>query len=198
MSGTETEAVRSPFDEKLEKTALGLGATHASAIPVDLVETEESFRALCEKNVCGNYGRSWTCPPRVGEIHELMAELREFDRVLVFQTVSDLEDSYDFEGMMEAGERHNRLTDALRAEIRKEPFPKVLTLGAGGCRICQVCAMKTGEECRHPDRALASLEAYGVNVSKLAAASGMKYINGQNTVTYFGAVFYVLPPETEA
>ena len=24
------------------------------------------------------------------------------------------------------------------------------------------------------------------------------YINGQNTVTYFGAVFYVLPPETEA
>ena len=104
----------------------------------------------------------------------------------------------DFEGMMEAGERHNRLTDALRAEIRKEPFPKVLTLGAGGCRICPVCAMKTGEECRHPDRALASLEAYGVNVSKLAAASGMKYINGQNTVTYFGAVFYVLPPETEA
>ena len=90
------------------------------------------------------------------------------------------------------------LTDALRAEIRKEPFPKVLTLGAGGCRICPVCAMKTGEECRHPDRALASLEAYGVNVSKLAAASGMKYINGQNTVTYFGAVFYVLPPETEA
>ncbi|MBQ3954303.1 MAG: DUF2284 domain-containing protein, partial [Clostridia bacterium] len=128
MSGTETKTVRSPFDEKLEKTALGLGATHASAIPVDLVETEESFRALCEKNVCGNYGRSWTCPPRVGEIHELMAELREFDRVLVFQTVSDLEDSYDFEGMMEAGERHNRLTDALRAEIRKEPFPKVLTL----------------------------------------------------------------------
>ena len=37
---------------------------------------------------------------------------------------------------------------------------------------------------------MASLEAYGVNVSELASASGMKYINGQNTVTYFGAVFF--------
>nr|WP_296487415.1 hypothetical protein [uncultured Acetatifactor sp.] len=27
-------------------------------------------------------------------------------------------------------------------------------------------------------------------MSKLAAACGMKYTNGQNTVTYFGAVFY--------
>jgi hypothetical protein len=35
-----------------------------------------------------------------------------------------------------------------------------------------------------------SLEAYGVNVSALASAAGMKYINGQNTVTYFGAVLF--------
>ena len=192
MSATETEAVRSPFDEKLEKTALGLGATHASAIPVDLVETEESFRALCEKNVCGNYGRSWTCPPRVGEIHELMAELREFDRVLVFQTVSDLEDSYDFEGMMEAGARHNQVVNRVRDAMKAEPLRKVLHLGAGGCRMCEVCAKKTGEPCRHPDLAMSSLETYGINVSELAKAAGMKYINGQNTVTYFGAALFDL------
>jgi hypothetical protein len=40
-----------------------------------------------------------------------------------------------------------------------------------------------------------SLEAYGVNVSKLAASAGMKYINGQNTVTYFGAVLFSLSGE---
>jgi hypothetical protein len=37
---------------------------------------------------------------------------------------------------------------------------------------------------------MASLEAYGFNVSRLAAAADMKYINGQNTVTYFGAVLF--------
>lgn len=46
------------------------------------------------------------------------------------------------------------------------------------------------EPCRFPDRAMASLEAYGVAVSELAEACGMKYINGQSTVTYFGAFLY--------
>ena len=35
-----------------------------------------------------------------------------------------------------------------------------------------------------------SWRLYGINVSELAASSGMKYINGQNTVTYFGALLF--------
>ena len=65
-----------------------------------------------------------------------------------------------------------------------------LHLGAGGCRLCPVCAKRTNEPCRHPQDAMASLETYGVAVSELAASCGMKYINGQNTVTYFGAVLF--------
>jgi len=37
-----------------------------------------------------------------------------------------------------------------------------------------------------------SLETYGINVSRLAPAVGMKYVNGVNTVTYFGAVLFSL------
>nr|WP_305142352.1 DUF2284 domain-containing protein [uncultured Acetatifactor sp.] len=47
---------------------------------------------------------------------------------------------------------------------------------------------RTIHPCRFPDMAISSLEAHGINVSRLAAECGMKYINGQNTVTYFGAV----------
>ena len=36
------------------------------------------------------------------------------------------------------------------------------------------------------------LEAYGINVSRMAQTAGMKYINGTNTVTYFGAVLFCL------
>ena len=176
----------------LEATALELGAYRAAVIDVASVETDAHFRTLCAANACGNYGRNWMCPPDAGDIEVLMAELRTYSHALVYQTVSALEDSYDFEGMMEAGENHNRLMCALRTALSQKPLSRVLHLGAGGCRMCEVCAKRTNEPCRHPDLAVASLETYGVNVSKLAAAAGMKYINGQDTVTYFGAIFFNL------
>ena len=58
---------------------------------------------LCESNACGNYGRSYMCPPDVGEVETLMGRLKDYRLALVYQTVGTLEDSYDFEGMMEAG-----------------------------------------------------------------------------------------------
>ena len=178
--------------DRLTELALSLGAFRASVIPVEDMETDASFRDLCAANVCGNYGRNWMCPPDAGDIHDLMAVLRSYSYALVYQTVSELEDSYDFEGMMDAGVAHNRLMVELRRGIDTLALPRVLHLGAGGCRMCEVCAKRTGEPCRHPDLAVASLETYGVNVSKLAPAAGMKYINGKDTVTYFGAVLFDL------
>ena len=172
--------------------ALAEGAFRAAAVDVEKIETDTVFREMCASNVCGNYGRCWMCPPDVGEIDDLMAELKTYDTALVYQSVGQLEDSYDFEGMMDAAAAHNRLTQSMRDYVTPAAFggqfPKILHLGAGGCHVCETCAKKTGEPCRFPEKALPSLEAYGVNVSKLAAAAGMKYINGQNTVTYFGAV----------
>ena len=178
--------------ERIENLALSLGAYRASVIPVENIQTDAAFRDMCAANACGNYGRNWMCPPDAGDIYDLMAELRTYSYALVYQTVSELEDSYDFEGMMEAGARHNQLMVKLRAELAREDLPRALHLGAGGCRMCQICGKRTGEPCRHPDQAVASLETYGVNVSKLATAAGMKYINGQDTVTYFGAVLFEL------
>jgi len=41
----------------LRETALALGAYRAEIISVSNIKTEKSFRALCEANSCGNYGR---------------------------------------------------------------------------------------------------------------------------------------------
>ena len=178
--------------DRLAQIPLSLGAFRSAVIPVTEVETDASFRALCESNACGNFGRNWMCPPDAGDIHELMAELRTYTYALVYQTVTELEDSYDFEGMLDAGVSHNALMARLRNQLKGEGLSRVLHLGAGGCRMCPVCAKRTGEPCRKPDLAVASLETYGINVSKLAVAAGMKYINGQDTVTYFGAVLFDL------
>ena len=170
--------------------ALALGAQRAAVISADAVETDAAFRDMCAANLCGMYGKCWTCPPDCGPIEETMARVREYRAVLVYQTVSELEDSYDFEGMQAAGARHNKLAQALRGVFADAGLEKVLHLGAGGCRVCGVCAKRTDEPCRHPALAMASLEAHGINVSRLAEAAGMKYINGKDTVTYFGAVLF--------
>lgn len=177
-------------EDLLVHTLLGWGAFRAAVVPVEKIEFEPAFRKLCESNACGMYGRSWMCPPHVGPVDGLIARARRYRRALVYQTVDTLEDSYDFEGMMAAGQRMNELAQKVRSSL-PVPFGKeALYLGAGGCRVCPVCAKQEEKPCRFPEKALASLEAYGVNVSQLAALAGMKYINGPDTVTYFGAVLF--------
>ena len=176
----------------LEEKTLTLGAFRTKVLESSAVETDASFRDMCARNACGMWGKCWTCPPDIGQIDALMAELQQYSHVLVYQTVGQLEDSYDFEGMTEAGKHHNRVAQSLRTVFAEAGISDPLHLGAGGCRVCPVCARRTGEPCRHPELAMSSLEAYGIHVSRLAAKADMKYINGSNTVTYFGAVFFNL------
>ena len=178
--------------QELTAHIVEMGAYKAALLDVSLIHFDRKFRELCQSNACGNYGACWTCPPDAGDIDTLIARAKTYQKALVYQTVGQLEDSFDIEGMLEAGKLHNDLAQAISRWAREAgAFGKDwLHLGAGGCRLCPVCAKRTGEPCRHPQDAMASLETYGVAVSELAASCGMKYINGQNTVTYFGAVLF--------
>lgn len=162
----------------------------AGLVLVERIPFEPAFRKACESNTCGNYGKCWMCPPDAGPIDELIARAKSYCFALVYQTIGMLEDSYDFEGMMAAAHAHSELAERLRPVFASCGFSRTLQLGAGGCHVCPVCAKRTDEPCRHPDRAMASLETYGMNVSRLAPLCGMKYINGENTVTYFGALLF--------
>ena len=177
-------------DEKLIQTALDCGAAKAALIDQGDIVLSASFRAMCEANSCGVYGRCYTCPPDVGPIEELMARVRSYDRALLYQTIGALEDSYDVEGMAEAKVRHvavgQKLLDALSPVLEGG----AMHLSGGGCGLCKVCGKITGEPCRHPDRALASLESCGIDVYNTTKHTPLKYINGANTVTYFGMVLF--------
>lgn len=164
------------------------GAPHA-VVKVGELRFDSSFRALCEANSCGYYGKCWTCPPDAGTIEELMQKAKRYEHALVFQTVSKLEDSFDIEGMHEASLRHNKLVQRVR-DAAKEEYPGCFILGAGACGVCAVCSKRENKPCRFPDKAISSLEACGIDVSQAAKLAGMRYINGENTVTYFGMVLY--------
>jgi len=179
----------------LVSKTLKLGAYKANVIEAKQISCDRAFRDMCAANSCGMYGKCYMCPPDVGDIEMLMGEIHNYSFALVYQTVTALEDSFDFEGMVEAKKKSYPLAQSLRTVFSDMNIPKVLHLGAGGCGVCKPCAKQTGEPCRFPEKAMPSLEAYGINVSELAKVADMKYINGQNTVTYFGAVLFSLDGE---
>ncbi len=174
---------------KLEEQAISCGAFKAKVIPMEKVVFNPELRKACEANYCGNFGRNYACPPNVGTSDELIAKAKSYAYGLVFQTVTEIEDSYDFEGMMEASANHTKTADAIEEKV-KEYCSHYLQLTAGGCNRCKQCAQITGEPCRMPDRAISSVEAYCMDCSQLATASDMLYINGVNTVTYFGMFLF--------
>lgn len=174
---------------RLIDLALKHGADKAGVIEVAAIPFRREFRVACEQNTCGKFGTCWMCPPDVGDIDEMIEEAKAYRYAFVFQTVGRLEDSFDIEGMEAAAKRHNDITQALSSEV--EPLlDHPLKLGAGACHVCDRCARLDEVPCRFPEKAIASLESYGIAVSELAPLCGMKYINGPNTVTYFGGFLY--------
>jgi len=174
----------------LESEAKNQGADRAAVIDTDEIVLDARFRGMCEMNSCGVYGKCWMCPPDAGDIDVLMQRVRDYRYALVFQMIFPLEDSFDIEGMWEAKEKHHRLCQGVRDACKEMKMVKLLMLGAGKCGVCKDCAKLEEKPCRFPHLAYSSLEAYGIDVTKLARSAGMKYTNGANTVTYFGVVLF--------
>lgn len=177
-------------DSALLHAALSGGASNAAVIDGSQIVLSAQFRTICESNQCGGYGQCWMCPPEIGEIGPLMDRVRSFPKGLLYQTISPLEDSYDIEGMFAAGARHARVSQQIHAAVApllRSPF---LHLSCGGCHLCERCAKRDNQPCRFPEKALSSLEGYGIDVYNTVKDTGLKYINGENTVTYFGMILF--------
>ncbi len=152
----------------------------------DLVQFQEGVAAMCRMNYCGMYGRTWMCPPGVGDYRKLEKQFRLYRRFFVFTTKHEIEDSFDIEGMGRGKDAHRLVQDKVQEALRGLPCR---LLGAGGCGICAKCSYPD-VPCRFPEKAVPSMEACGINVVELSRDMGIHYINGQNTVTYFSMVFF--------
>ncbi len=145
-------------------------------------------RGMCESNRCGLYGKTWTCPPAVGDWGTLRDECRSYAHALVFTTKHVLDDDFDFEGIQASGELHKQLDNALATLLNAHQIPHLL-YSAGGCNLCSSCTYPDAP-CRHPDRVHRSMEACGIDVGALSKACGLRYNNGPQTVTYFSMLVF--------
>ena len=176
--------------EQILQTVLACGATKATIIPQSQIVMSAHYRDICASNQCGGYGRCWMCPPEIGEIDELMEKVRSYSCGVLYQSISQIEDSFDIEGMFEASHAHAQLSQQIHAMVKPLLGDQFLHLSCGGCHLCETCARRTGEACRHPEYALPAMEGYGIDVYNTTLTTSLKYINGTNTVTYFGLVLF--------
>jgi predicted metal-binding protein len=173
------------------KDALESGAAHAAMVDAPKIIFHEEFREACEKNVCRKYNSNWMGPPAIGPIPVLMEKARQYRQGLLIQTVHQVARTFDYKGMLEGGKMHEQVFRILLAKIReKYTFSEMLPLNAGCCSICERCAYLDQEPCRHPDRAVSSVEAYGIDVMALEKSAGIPYYNGKNTVSYVGLILF--------
>jgi predicted metal-binding protein len=179
------------IQHELVKDALESKAQHAAIVDTPKIHFHEEFRAACKSNACGRYDTCWVGPPAIGSIAECIEKVKRFPHGLLFQTVHQVESSFDWEGMMRAEDNHKKVFRNLLAKIKgKYYFNKLLPLDAGCCKICKKCAYLKGKPCRHPDEAVSSIEAYGIDVTAMEKEAGIPYYNGKNTVSYVGLILF--------
>lgn len=187
----------------VRKIAEGIGFDTIGQVATDALVTRPEVRDMCAANTCRHYDRNWCCPPACGPISEYQEQINARSVAVLVQTVGQMEDSFDFETMMETAETHDErftqllfsVRDAFAGEPKTDAGPAVSSasgispffLGAGTCTICPTCAYPD-EPCRFPDRSFVSMEAGGLVVSEVCTAAGIPYNHGQNTIAYTGCV----------
>ena len=172
------------FAQYLAELAKACGFTAVSPLDVAALEFLPEVREMCAADRCRHYNKSWACPPACGDISECRRHIGRYKNAILVQTVASLEDALDGEGMMEAEARHRENFAKMYERLRKE-YPNMLALGAGGCSLCEKCGYPD-EPCRFPDKMTSSMEGYGMLVTQVCTAAGLRYYYGPMTIAYCG------------
>ncbi|MCR5845874.1 MAG: DUF2284 domain-containing protein [bacterium] len=179
---------RQPTADELKALAIEVGFSEAGMLDIPKLKYEPLVRQQCEKNDCGRFAKTWTCPPGVGTLEECKERVEGYGNMMLFNRKYELEDEFDFEGMIEGLMAFKELAgdfdEALEGKLEEYRL-----LSNEGCEMCETCTYPDAP-CRFPDKVHHSLTSYGFTVAVLAKMAGMTYNNGPGTVTYFGALLF--------
>ncbi|MDR1639633.1 MAG: DUF2284 domain-containing protein [Clostridiales bacterium] len=172
--------------QKLIVCALETGFSRACELDAKSLVFMPEVRDMCKDNRCGKYGKSWMCPPHCGTLEESVKIAKRFSSGVLVQTTGKMDDDFDYENMLDTGKRHKEMFEAFVSKARTA-FSDILPMGAGACQMCETCSCPDSP-CRHPDKAIPSMEAYGLMVNDVCEKSGIAYLHEKLTITYTSCV----------
>ena len=141
--------------EKHLTSLTDLGADPAIIIDPHQVITAPWPAFKCQFG-CGNYGKTYGCPPQTPDWRETRAILDSYERGILFRV-------------------HSWNATAMARDLSRELFLdgyyKAIAFGSGPCKLCASCAFP--ESCRFPSKAIPSMEACGIDVFGTARRFGL-------------------------
>ena len=172
--------------ENLGKLAQEDGFTASAPLNMSALIFRPEVRDMCSADQCRSYGRSWSCPPAVGSLERSAEKAAGYHRGIIVQTTGQLRREIDYHTIFAVNRMHVSNFAAFTRQVRAL-FPGCLPMGAGACSICRRCTYPD-RPCRHPDKLIISMEAYGLVVNDVCRESGLAYNYGPKTVTFTSCI----------
>jgi predicted metal-binding protein len=134
---------------------------------------------------CPSYGHSWACPPVAPYLEE---KISKFSKFYLIYYQFDINEYIEKEKAIHPKSSETKLKNKilignfLRNKLEKEIYAflannqknhdEKCVLWDGYCRVCsntvdKGCNYDSGEPCRHPDKIRYSMEAVGIDVTKM-------------------------------
>ena len=152
------------------------------------LDFNDRVRWICEHE-CPMYGKTWACPPGVGEVADCKARCLAFSDCLMIATITEVADISDIQETLSTRGEHEAVTNEVRDLLRQQGVePYILSTEA--CAECERCAWLDGQPCRFPERMHPCVESHGINILGLLEDRGLAFQYGENVVTWFSLLFY--------
>ena len=161
--------------------------TYAFIDPKSL-EFSQRIRHICTAE-CPMYGKSWACPPAVGEVEMCQKRCLSYENCLLIGTVTECRDIGDIEETLSTRGPHEEITNEV-AKLLQGQGVKPYVLSTEACAYCERCAYLDGKPCVHPDRMHPCVESHGINVIPTLESLGLDFQYGSNIITWFSLLFY--------
>jgi len=168
--------------DELVREALSAGFSHAGELSLDALVFMPEVREMCSADRCNQYGKNWRCPPACGSLEAAAEQAKRYSYGLIVQTVGMMDDDFDYESIEKTMGEHNTNFASLVKSLNGR-YEDILPMGAGTCKLCEVCAYPDAP-CRYPEDSISSMEAYGLWVSKVCELSGIPYYYGQRSICF--------------
>ena len=112
----QTHDARTRKHAQIRRTLLDAGMAETGIVATSKLRFHSEVRDICAGNSCGSYDSCWACPPAVGTLDECRERCLRFKIAQVFSRAYELEDAFDFEGIIAAmADFKHRIIDAAPA-----------------------------------------------------------------------------------
>ena len=174
--------------EILERQLAQLPLFSYHLIDPKALDFSDRIRWICQHE-CPMYGKSWACPPAVGEVAHCKARCLQYSQCLMLVTMTEVSDIANIEETLATRPEHEAITNQVQEMFLAqgvEPF----ILSTEACAECDRCAWLDGQPCRKPGRMHPCVESHGINVIPLFEQLGIPFIYGENIVTWVSLLFF--------